>query len=311
VIFHLNGYDFHQKKEGAMELRNTMFAGSWYPSQPVECEETIQRFLKDPFIPKDTPENVLGGVVPHAGWFFSGAIACHVIHAMIHADPPDTVVIFGMHLPLSAPGFIMTTGAWETPFGPIPIDTELAQGLTRRFAFKVETPDHHAPDNTIELQLPFVKYFFENARLLPIGVPPHPDALEIGTAVAELAEETGKRIRILGSTDLTHYGPNYGFTPKGVGSKALDWVKTENDRKFIDALLAMDPREVLSVAQSRQNACCAGAAATALAAVRAMGADDGRCLAYATSSDKSPGDSFVGYAGIVYHRTSSHPSCRI
>ncbi len=286
-----------------METRNAIFAETWYPSQPSECEQMIQQFLKEPSISREKLENPVSGIVPHAGWFFSGAIACNVIHALSQAGSVDTVVVFGMHLHPSSPNYIMDSGAWETPFGSIRIDSELARSLTKQFVFKVEHADDFTPDNTIELQLPFIKYFFDNAQLVPIGVPPHRNSLAIGKTVVDLAKKTGKRIRVVGSTDLTHYGHNYAFTPKGTGSKALDWVKTENDHEIIEILLAMDPEQVLLVAESRQNACCAGAAATAVVASKSLGANRGHRIAYATSYDKSPGTSFVGYVGIVYQRS--------
>jgi AmmeMemoRadiSam system protein B len=57
---------------------------------------------------------------------------------------------------------------------------------------------------------------------------------------------------------------------------------------------------VIDEALARQNACCAGAAATAIEAAKHLGADRAESIAYATSYDKSPGDSFVGYVGIVF-----------
>jgi AmmeMemoRadiSam system protein B len=69
---------------------------------------------------------------------------------------------------------------------------------------------------------------------------------------------------------------------------------------LIDALLAMSPEQVIDEGLEHQNACCAGAAATAIATVQKMGARQARELAYASSYDKSPGDSFVGYAGVVF-----------
>jgi hypothetical protein len=68
----------------------------------------------------------------------------------------------------------------------------------------------------------------------------------------------------------------------------------------IDAMLSMDPESVISEALSNQNACCAGAAATAIAAAKELGAKNSESIRYATSYDKSPGDSFVGYVGIVF-----------
>ena len=69
---------------------------------------------------------------------------------------------------------------------------------------------------------------------------------------------------------------------------------------MIDTMMAMEPQQVISEALANQNACCAGAAATAIAAGKALGAEKAETIAYATSYDKSPGDSFVGYVGIVF-----------
>ena len=80
----------------------------------------------------------------------------------------------------------------------------------------------------------------------------------------------------------------------------MDWVRGQNDRRIIELMLAMDAENVIDEALASHNACCAGAAATAIETAKHLGASRGESMAYATSYDKSPGDSFVGYAGIVY-----------
>ena len=69
---------------------------------------------------------------------------------------------------------------------------------------------------------------------------------------------------------------------------------------MIDLMLDMDAEKVISEALASQNACCAGAAATAIETAKHLGADRAESIAYATSYDKNPGDSFVGYVGIVF-----------
>ena len=282
-----------------MQTRQAVFAGSWYPGRAGECEREITSFLADSKKPS-TEQSWIGGIVPHAGWYYSGKIACNVIANLVTSDSPDVIAIFGMHLHQGSPAYITAEGAWETPFGDLEIESRLAQGLLQEFSFEVETTTRFHQDNTIELQLPFIKYFFKDAKILPIGVPPTPTSLEIGKALARLSEELDLKIRIVGSTDLTHYGLNYGFTPKGTGSAAVDWVRNINDRQVIDAMLALNPDQVIEQGLASQNACCAGAAATALAAGKALGSEKAEMLAYATSYDKSPGDSFVGYVGILF-----------
>jgi len=283
-----------------MNARKAMFAGSWYPDNAAACEREIAAFIQKAEGSSMDDKKRVGGIVPHAGWYFSGNIACNVIHRLSRGLPPDVVVVFGMHLHPGSPRYMMTEGSWETPFGELPIAAELARELSRRFEFQIETAAHFNRDNTIELQLPFIRYFFEDAAILPVGVPPAIESLEVARALVEIAAGLGLGLKILGSTDLTHYGLNYGFSPKGVGATAVDWVRNENDRRIIDAMLAMDPEGVIREALASQNACCAGAAAAAIAAAKQLGAETAETVAYATSYDKSPGDSFVGYAGVVF-----------
>jgi MEMO1 family protein len=282
-----------------MHVRRASFAGSWYPDIPEACEREIKQFLGGKAL--EIPEGPwIGGIVPHAGWYFSGAIACQVIHALKKGAPPDLFLLFGMHLHPASPNYIMTEGAWETPFGEIDIETELARSLAERFPFRIETAHSHVKDNTIELQLPFIKYFFPKARIVPMGLPPKETSLAIGKAAAEMSSALGMSVRVVGSTDLTHYGLNYGFIPEGTGTSAVNWVRNENDRKVIEAMLAMNPKGLIEEALANQNACCSGAVAAAMMAGKALGASSAVQTAYATSYDKSPGDSFVGYVGILF-----------
>jgi len=286
-----------------MKTRRAMFAGSWYPAGASDCEKEIRTFLADKRFRVTPDKNFIGGIVPHAGWYFSGSLACNVIAALKAANPqdtPDVIVVFGMHLAPDSPNVIMADGAWETPFGDIPIATDIATDLVEQYPFHIESPARFSQENTIELQLPFVKYFFPDARLLPIGAPPAAQTIEIADSVADAAGRLNLKIKVIGSTDLTHYGPNYGFAPAGRGEKGLDWVKDRNDRIIIEYMMDMDPVAVIREGSSSHNACCAGAAAAAITASRALGATSARMVGYSSSYEKNPGDSFVGYAGILY-----------
>jgi AmmeMemoRadiSam system protein B len=284
------------------KVRRAAFAGSWYPARASECEREIKAFIERGGITPSRNRRPVGGILPHAGWYFSGNIACNVVYFLRKAEPPppDALVVFGMHLHPSSPNIMMSKGAWETPFGSIPVAEDLAAELAKRFSFRLETPEHFTQDNTIELQLPFIKYFFPEANILAMGVPPTEASLAVGKAVVDTARRLGIVVKVIGSTDLTHYGQNYGFTGHGSGPSAVGWVKQENDRRIIEAMLDLDPRRVISEASEGQNACCPGAAATAIEAGRHLGATEAESIAYATSYDRSPGESFVGYVGIVF-----------
>lgn len=289
----------NEQEKDIMDTRRAVFAGSWYPRQADACEKEIQHYLSQK-IEKELPDDGwTAGIVPHAGWIYSGHVACRVIHLLKGAPPADVVVIFGMHLHSGSPNHIMASGAWETPFGVLPVAENLAEHLMSHFNFRVETPHRFIDDNTVEVQLPFVKFLLNPVKFLALGVPPAPQSIEIGKAVGQWAVDNNKRIKVIGSTDLTHYGPNYGFSPKGSGRKAMEWVRDNNDRHVIDAILDMDPERIIQEGLTRHNACCAGAVAAAVAAAKQMGAGRAHEVAYASSYDRSPGDSFVGYVGVV------------
>lgn len=283
-----------------MAIRRPDFAGSWYPGNESDCRREIESFLENSVPCPNEGKGAIGGIVPHAGWYFSGKIACNVIQCLKNGSTTDTVVIFGRHLHAGSKNYIMNEGSWGTPLGGLEIDHELADSLISEFPFVMETPSYYEQDNTIEVQLPFVKHFFPNTRLLPIGVPPALPSLKIGRRVAEISQNMGRKITILGSTDLTHYGYNYGYTPKGVGQEAVDWVKNENDKRVVDLMVAMDAEGVIEESLKNHNACCSGAVASAISAAKSLGAQEGKKLIYATSYDIRPDSSFVGYVGVVF-----------
>ncbi|MEW6264174.1 MAG: AmmeMemoRadiSam system protein B [Thermodesulfobacteriota bacterium] len=280
-----------------METRPRALPSGWYPDSASAVGREIETF--GDYIKRfkaDLPE-VRGGVVPHAGWYFSGRLAALIFHLAAQRDKPDVVTVFGGHLG-SGPGLIYTDQAWETPLGPIEIDQELTQGLRDRLRLKAEGP--YTGDNTVEIQLTLIKHYFPGCRLLALRAPHSAPAVEIGRTAAALAREQGKSALFFGSTDLTHYGPNYGFSPAGSGAKALAWVKEKNDREFIELALALDLSGLLDHAGRNHSACSAGAVAAAAAACQTSGAERGVLVDYYTSHDVMPGDSFVGYSGILY-----------
>jgi MEMO1 family protein len=284
-----------------MDVRRAVFAGSWYPGTIAECERQIRGFLKEGLKVK-TEKQPVGVVVPHAGWVYSGGIACRAISLLARAEFPDTVVVFGMHLPPGAQPRIMAAGGIETPLGALEVDEAMARLLLERFSFQEETTRRFSQDNTIELQLPFIKHFFRDAKIVPVGAPPDPVAVEIGEAVVEIARKQGRKIAVIGSTDLTHYGANFGMTHYGFGHAAHDKVRDREDKRIIERILAMHPLSIIREALASSNACCSGAAAAATSASLALGATEAALTEYATSFDKSPGESFVGYAGIVFQK---------
>lgn len=280
------------------DIKRMAFSGSWYPSDPAECRQSIETYLTE----KDGPQDgaFFGGIVPHAGWYFSGSIACRVIASLSSSEPVELVVLFGGHMHPDATAICLASGAIETPFGRMLVSEDMADRLSQLATVQPASATDFPEENTLELQFPFVHHFFPNAKIFACCVPPNSSAIEIGKRAAQTAQDLSLNARFIGSTDMTHYGPNYGFTPVGTGKETVDWVKQTNDRHAIAALLDMDGPSIIHQGRKNQNMCCAGAAAAAATASKEYGAVKAMPLDYATSYEKSAGTSFVGYSGILY-----------
>lgn len=281
-----------------MSLRKRALPRGWYPADKKECQREIESYLEGWSSSPLQLSQGLGGIIPHAGWYFSGKLAARVFHALKLKSQVEVVVLYGGHLSTEDFPRAVMEEACETPFGDIEIHTDFMKSLVKRIDVKKESPT--SGDNTIEIQLAMVKYFFPKAKLIAIRSPLSLKADALGKEVAEVAKEIGLSILAIGSTDLTHYGPNYGFLTKGIGPASVEWVKNENDKGFIDRALKMDAAGLLKHALENDSACSAGAALSAMATSKALGAEKGILLDYYTSYDIMPDDSFVGYAGILY-----------
>jgi AmmeMemoRadiSam system protein B len=287
-----------------MNLRKQSLPPGWYPRQAEEIKRFLASFKRPSADSSGSPGGVpvVGrtAVAPHAGWYYSGAIAAQAAASL---DPgAETVVVAGGHLPAGYPVLAASEDAAATPLGNIEMDAELRCLIQKELRC---APDQYR-DNTVEVQLPMVKYFFPEARLVSLRLPAENSSFEAGKIIARAAARLGRKTVLLGSTDLTHYGDNYGYSPRGRGREALDWVKNVNDAEFIRAVLEDKPEEALRHAETSLSACSAGAVLACLGFARETRAGPAELLAYTTSADVSLAgggdipDSFVGYAAISW-----------
>jgi len=291
-----------------MIVREPVVAGHFYTEQPDRCRKDLDRML-DSAVSVDAyaDQPLVGGLVPHAGWMCSGPTAAKVFRALSQRRHPKVLVLFGgVHRFRGKEAALFGSGRWETPLGPVEIDSRLAERILGHTNLIVDDPYAHEDEHSLEVQMPFIKRLFPEVKVVPLMVPIGKNAAEVGEAVGRTLNAYDYDAMILGTTDLTHYGPQYGFTPHGVGAKANAWAKEVNDRRFIELVCKMRSAEVVAEAAQHRNACNAGATAATIAAAAALGATEGVLLEHTTSSEVLGGTSgagtadSVGYAAIVF-----------
>jgi MEMO1 family protein len=267
-----------------------------------DCVRQTARFLRG-FSPSALPQHIVAGVVPHAGWVYSGAVAAQVFENIHRKQHPATFVFFGTAHRWTGGNAVYARGAWATPLGEIGVDEELAAAILKQAdGLAEENPAAHDGEHAIEVELPFVKHLFPEAKIVPISVAPDESAVPLGEIVAGVVKQAAHPVAVIGSTDLTHYGDSYHFTPAGYGPGAREWMKA-NDARILRLAGQMQADEIVEEGLRHHNACGPGALAATVAAAARLGAERGYLLNYATSFDVDPEPEFemaVGYAGILY-----------
>lgn len=295
-----------------MMIREAAFAGRFYDDRPDACLSSIKACLDrgNAMTAPDSTDDldqIVGGVVPHAGWIFSGPVAAKVMQEMARRPHPQAVVIFGaIHVLHGHIASIFPRGAWETPLGLAAIDDRLADRLLGQTGLLESSPHSHDSEHSIEVEVPFLQNLMPSALVVPIMVPVNDKSVALGRAVGRACRNYGVKAAFLCSTDLTHYGPSFSFTPQGGGPKAMQWSKDVSDRRMIDLMLEMRAEDAVEESVTHRNACGGGAIAATLAACQAYGATSARLLAHTASHEVSR-DLFnesardtVGYSGIVF-----------
>ncbi len=293
-----------------MIVRDPIVAGRFYPDTPEDCAEQVAACQPEQVDVDALPAALLGGIVPHAGWAFSGPTAGHVFAALAARGTPDTVVLFGAdHHRSTRSAGMFGSGRWVSPMGPADIDEGLAAHIAANTQTIREDPYAHNQEHSLEVQIPFIQNAWPDAKILPIVVAPARQAVDVGLDVARAVEATKANVVIVGSTDLTHYGENYGFAPEGVGAEALAWAKDVNDQRLIDAIASMDPEVAFADAAANRSACGAGAIVATIAACKHLGATEAKVLEHTTSYEvatrfmEEAATMSVGYAGIVFGKS--------
>ena len=244
-------------------------------------------------------EEVIGLVSPHAGYIYSGSVAAATIAKV---KPKDTFIILGPnHTGRGKPFSIMTEGVWQTPLGEVVIDSRLAKQILDGSAYLEEDYSAHQYEHSIEVQLPFLKYFKKDFRLVPIVLSYAIGSIykEIGSAIARAIKDLSGEVVIIASSDMTHYESHESARRK--------------DNSAIEAILALDEDELLKSVEELKISMCGYAPVTSLiTAAKELGAKGAELVSYQTSGDTT-GDysSVVGYAGIIIKGAEMSPLVKL
>ena len=141
-----------------MKTRQAAVAGRFYPGSKKEISLQLSQILKQENANIDrslSKTKIIGGIVPHAGYMYSGYQAMHFFEIVTSsANQYDTFFIINPnHTGYGAEISLDENDYWETPFGKIEIDKDFYDFLD--FS---ESPEAHKFEHSGEVMLPMLQY---------------------------------------------------------------------------------------------------------------------------------------------------------
>jgi AmmeMemoRadiSam system protein B len=279
-------------------MRKPVVSGQFYESDPEQLRAQVMGFLEKARVLKT---KVLGAISPHAGYAFSGQCAAYSYN-MLKDEGPETYILLGVnHSGHGMANFAVSFDDFETPLGTVENDKQFSKELV-----KLKNVEHnelsHGNEHSLEVQLPFLQCIKKNyeLKIVPIVIMSHNIELckRVAQDIVNVAKKLKRKVKIVASSDFTHYGSNYGFLPFPP-TEAKTKLK-EFDMKAIELVEKLDSKEFLDFA-SRATICGSGAIATCIEICKLLGAKKARLLKYYTSGDIiGDYDNAVGYASITF-----------
>lgn len=190
-------------------IKHTQLAGTWYAGDESSLRRQVDDLLRTEGAVPSSP--LLGLIVPHAGYVYSGRAAAAGYGRLTPAHYRRAVILAPSHLAAFRGVALLEVESFATPLGTVPVDRD---GL----ATLLDAPScHNNPEpfygeHAVEIQLPFLQRVLPNVHVIPALVG-NLSAGDLTTAAAALRQLIDGSTLFIVSSDFTHYGWRFSYLP--------------------------------------------------------------------------------------------------
>jgi AmmeMemoRadiSam system protein B/AmmeMemoRadiSam system protein A len=277
-------------------VRQPVLAGTWYPADPDHLRSEVASFLDaaDPTrAPAGTPVIALA---PHAGYAYSGAVAGKLFGLLRERRYAAVFVLAPSHRSRLDRPALSGADAFATPLGEVPVATDIVAELAASGAFTLNDRAH-AFEHAVEIQLPLLQCALPaGTPIVPILVPHLSSRRRLGAARVLDRWRDGRHLFLV-SSDLTHYGVEYGYVPF---TEEIPRRLEELDSGALLKFLGHDSPGLVAYGEQTGITMCGLEAAALVLATPAAEGYQAELLEYARSADREGDYSLsVSYAAAV------------
>ncbi len=268
-----------------LNLRKPAVAGSFYPGSKEPLKVALDNLVEFQIQNATPTGKLLGFVVPHAGYVYSGKTAAMAYSQLKGFKGRRFVLIGPNHASFPPYSAIYPSGQWNTPLGSVSIDEKTSASIANNCLTARLDANAHSHEHSVEVQLPFLQYMLGNdisITTIIMGMQGPNEAHQLAEAILKLQDD----FILISSSDLNHY-------------ESLE-LTNQKDHALIDAITSLDiDRFYMTLEEHEVSACGYGPIAVLMEYTKAK-AGALSLLGHTTSFDFS-GDSknVVGYCSFI------------
>ena len=293
-----------EEKKPKKVVRKPACAGSWYPANPDKLKADINGYLGKVLPAAFTKLNknkIFWMILPHAGYRYSGRCAAYGFAAIRGRNFKRVIILAPSHYAGFRGISVSKATHYKTPLGEIELDRAVCKKLLEESEeLFTNSPEADAREHAIEMELPFLQCVLEDFKLVPLIVSSmkREDYQKAGRIISRFVD---KQTLVIASSDFTHYGERFGFTPFAGETNLRKAIKKLDDGA-IEQILKGDPDGFLKY-KVRTDITVCGYRPIAILFHMLPEYAQGHLLDYYMSGDlpESRGyDNSVSYATIVF-----------
>jgi len=211
MISNSNSQDAYQPDKIA--FRPPTVAGAFYPADSLNLKKMLDTMfvLEKPF--DLSKRNIIGMVVPHAGYVYSGKVAGKAYRELQGRHYDAIIIISPSHRKFFNFASVFNGDAYVSPLGVVNVDKELAKeiaaGKSNLVKYSIDGHDwrNGTPEHAIEVQIPFIQTALPDTPIVPIvmGSQDINTSDELMRSIVSAVKKLKRNVLLIASSDLSHY----------------------------------------------------------------------------------------------------------
>jgi AmmeMemoRadiSam system protein B/AmmeMemoRadiSam system protein A len=186
---------FFTKQE---EIREPVFAGSWYPADKVELTNLTESYLEN-YEKKNFNGKIKALIVPHAGYVYSGQVAATAFK-QLDENYKNVFLIGPSHKYYLTNVSVSNFDYYSTPLGNVKV-SDKAKEMDEKEEIISNIEEAHENEHALEVELPFLQIQLKSFEIIPLIV----GEIDTNELKNLLIKYLGEEDLIVVSADLSHY----------------------------------------------------------------------------------------------------------